>query len=71
MFVSELKNQPYFVGIDWEEVAEGMSSPPFNPDEIQINLENPSNIAALLETAIDDEHEPIRAEHFPSKLNDD
>lgn len=69
-FILELKNLQYFGGIDWDRVAEGKSDPPFHPNDIQINLKNPINLAELLETAIDDEHEPIRAEHLRSKLEE-
>lgn len=65
---AELKNQAYFDGIDWDMLADGRSDAPFNPNNIQINLKTPTNLADLLETAINDEHEPIRAEYYCSKL---
>lgn len=67
LFLSELKNLPYFHGIDWQLVAEGKSDPPFDPSTTELELDNPQNKTELFNNEMDDTLAAIIAEKFQSK----
>lgn len=69
VFFVELKNHPYFSGMDWDKVAARKSTPPFQAYEIQVNEKNPQNIVELLKIDVnDDELDENLTERFRSKL---
>lgn len=54
MFFAELKNHPYFNGVDWKMVAKRRSDPPYKPAKRRINLESPFDYLASLKIGTDD-----------------
>lgn len=69
-FSAELKNHPYFEGVDWEKVAEKKSTPPFEPKKnygSQLNMDNPQELSVVFAEFINDEVDPAVAARFPSK----
>lgn len=77
-FVSELKDHPFFEGIDWAKVANRQCNAPYEPNEIEINQLAPLNLTELFKSDVDDdddmeELEPTQAKQFKSEhviLND-
>lgn len=65
---TEIKNHPYFHGVDWDGVAARESEPPYEPSEYQFNLEHPIDLATKLEIDADNELDPSVAEQFQSRL---
>lgn len=55
LFFVEIKNHPYFEGIDWESVAERKSKPLFDPIEIQINENDLVDLTTKLNIDVNEE----------------
>lgn len=62
----DLKNHPYFDGIDWEKVAARESEPPYEPSEFHYNLGDPVDLETELKMQTSQELEPSVAEKFKS-----
>lgn len=64
----ELKQHPYFEGIDWEKVANRESDPPFEPVEFEVYGE-PLNKTDLFNTTLDATGIAL-AEQYDGNLNE-
>lgn len=64
---AELKNHPFFNGIDWAKVAERTCDPPFAPNEMQID-EEASLDWDLLQLDVDNELEAAVADRLEGNL---
>lgn len=62
----DLKDHPYFNGIDWEMVAARQSEPPYEPNEFHFELGDSVDLEAELEIQPTEELEPSVAEKFKS-----
>lgn len=51
-FVVDLKNHPYFDGVDWQQVAERKSDPPFEPNDIQEDQGSEQDVVKLFELGV-------------------
>lgn len=67
-FNVDLKNHPFFDGINWKMVAENAFDPPYESIEIQTNLDKPIDLAALLGDGINDELDDTLHNRFRSKF---
>lgn len=63
----ELKNQPYFDGINWEQTTQRQNDPPFEASEITLNDEHPLNVESLFGDRADDKLDESILEKFSSK----
>lgn len=63
-----MKNHPFFGGIDWEQVAKGEFIPSYEPNELQIDYENPKELAKLFHISADDNLDADLVERFRSKF---
>lgn len=68
VLLADVKNHPYFHGVDWEKVDARESEPPFEAKEIQSELGDPFDVRAHLKIFKADELEPSVAEKFQSWL---
>lgn len=74
VFLKELKSLPYFNGIDWEKVVNGLYDPPFAPfapfeaTEFQVNIQTKLDHEALFANDADDQLDADVVDRFRGKL---
>lgn len=64
----ELKNHSFFDGIDWASVAQSKSIPTYQPNVLEIDYDNPIDLALALEISDDDDIDADLVERFQSKM---
>lgn len=64
----ELKNHPFFDGIDWQKVAERQNDPPFEATELEIKAETPLDPVSLFGIGFDDEPKKFFVKKFQGKF---
>lgn len=71
LLFSELKNHPYFHGIDWEQVADRKCDAPFEPIEILLDQNDHLDLFELMEIDVNYKLDAITAKRIHSELKEE
>lgn len=65
----ELKNLPYFNGIDWDAIYGRKCQPPFEPTEFEFDERNPIDLVARLNIDVNEKLDEAVLKRLCSKLD--
>lgn len=68
---AEVKNHPYFNGIDWDKVAEGKGQRPYEAHPIEVDYNKTMDLSEELEMDANDELDASVLERLRSKFQNE
>lgn len=67
-FLCRIEKSSIFDGINWEDVADYQSHLPYEPSKVQIKLDKPIDLAAMLKDGINEVLDESLLDKFRSKF---